>query len=66
LTATRSGGHPPLMDSALPPPDLERQRRRLRLLAELARAKALRAAQLRGVRRVIIRGLADVRRSAPE
>jgi hypothetical protein len=54
------------MDRALPPPDLERQRRRLRLLAELARAKALRAAQLRGVRRVIIRGLADVRRSAPD
>jgi hypothetical protein len=54
------------MDSALPPPDLERQRRRLRLLAELARAKALRAAQLRGVRRVIIRGLAGVRRSAPD
>jgi hypothetical protein len=50
------------MDSPLPAPDAERQRRRLRLLAELARAKALRAAQLRGVRRVVIRGLPAVRR----
>jgi hypothetical protein len=54
------------MDSALPPPDPERQRRRLRLLAERARAKAMRAAQLRGVRRVLIRGLADLRRDAPD
>jgi hypothetical protein len=52
------------MDSALPTPDPERTRRRLRLLAELARAKAMRAAQLRHVRRVVIRGLPDVRRGA--
>jgi hypothetical protein len=50
------------MDSVPPMPDADRQRRRLRLLAELARAKAVRAAQLRDARRVVIRGLADVRR----
>jgi hypothetical protein len=54
------------MDSAdLEPqfPDVDRQWRRLRLLAELARAKAVRTAQLRAARRLVIRGLADVRRA---
>jgi hypothetical protein len=46
-------------------PDADRQRRRLRLLAELSRAKAVRAARLRD-RRVAIRGLPEVHRSTQD